>query len=900
MNETRAFTLCAIAALLMAGCDSGMECGPGTHAEGGRCVEACSPGARWDAEILECVSICAEGTIFNEDRGTCEPEVRCGPGTHRAGNECVPDSHVECGSGTRLDPDTGLCVPDCVEGTHRDEATGACMPDSAQCITGQVWDAEAEQCVDVSGYCGEGTTWVASMGACVPDDDLLIADQVEGEGENDPSYGGADSAERLDLPDVGTSVVIGGTISHAVDKDDDGLLDPDYDYFVFTVSGPTLLRIEADGVGGASSGFMITSMDEERSFQRYGIGTTSDGALRDVFLPNAGDFALVASDAFNFVTVPPGPYFGGEGLGYFITVERISIPEAVELLPTDDRHEVEGLWPSEVPAEGSMLGFYFAEVEVDEESVGTLLSLSLETDDRAVGPVLIMVDEEDELLLQGLNASSLWGFTESIGVTIVADYVYWFGSSDASHRVTVADLGMASFDDELSLARIDQASWSEGDEDYPVSYFGFRAEAGKVVTLNATTSTGVTLFEVYEPTFNTSYGWFQGRDTSPLFESTIRFYSHRSGLYVLRVLGLAGATWETSSVRLIPRQRFNISVDAERQVPMPIGRVDDTWITDAPEEVTFSARERFFEIEFDEGDTYSFEVLSGSDFRPVATFYDIEPEGPLASVAYLGGVFPRRFPEAGRALFGIADAAMSPGSFDLQIAPIEIENLGTLTVAAPIDAVEMTLPEGLESRFYRFQASTSGRAQLSIESLGESELTVMVRDASFRLGSTVEGDAQARLIVSDSEPAFFEVSTAGGAAVDGDETFELTLLLTSFSTEVETNDTPDVAQDIVSGEVIHGELTSDEDQDWYAFSVVGGAVYLDVETVAVSGFVDTRLSIVADDGVTVLAFDEDSGDGLLSYIGLPLLEDGTYYIVVHAREGSRGGPYLLEISSSPS
>jgi hypothetical protein len=288
---------------------------------------------------------CPEGQYL-DDTGTCVD---------------LPEQ-TECGAGTVLDAATGECVPVCVAGTHQVDGTGACIPDSAACQSGQVWDNQTNQCVDVTGFCAEGTTWSATAMACVTDDSLLVADQYEGTGENDLLLADG-TPESFTLPASG-AYVIGGTVSAGIDKTGDGIPDPDFDFWAFEITRPSLIRISADGIGGTSSGFMVISLDEELDYRRFGFGTTSDGAVRDVYLPKAGTYAIVASDAMNFLVTPMGgPAFGGPNYGYLITIEQLSVPTATELVLQGGRASGGGAWPVAVPASGTMLGFYEAQLE---------------------------------------------------------------------------------------------------------------------------------------------------------------------------------------------------------------------------------------------------------------------------------------------------------------------------------------------------------------------------------------------------------------------------------------------------------------------------------------------------------------------------------------------------------
>lgn len=263
-----------------------LACGPGTVEVDGVCVLAdggfpCRPGELYDEHSGECLedTRCPDGHYW--DGVECVAEPTCGPGTEPVGRDCVPSDEV-CGEGTRFDEATRTCVAD---------ETG----------------------------CGDGTVFVD--GRCVAYDDTLEADHDEGPEDNDPTFGGA----PLDVPfpEVGGATTLRGCFEPTgVDLDGDGAPEPDRDGFRFEVTEPVVVHVRVDGVGGASGGFVLTSEVAElpdSAWRREAISVVGDVAVRDVFLPVAGAYVLVVSDAR---AILHGADVGGSESCYFAAIER--------------------------------------------------------------------------------------------------------------------------------------------------------------------------------------------------------------------------------------------------------------------------------------------------------------------------------------------------------------------------------------------------------------------------------------------------------------------------------------------------------------------------------------------------------------------------------------------------
>jgi hypothetical protein len=307
----------AVGALFLSSCgDDELACGDGTVEMDGACVPAsmvtCAPGTVLvDGRCVFDADNCAEGTSFDEASGGCVADVtECAPGTVAMGSTCVPDGSVICADNTTFDPDTGTCV-----------------------VTSEA--------------CAEGTTLVD--GVCVPDDETLVA-EVQAAPEPDDSIFQRGTPGSFVPPGIGEERTLDGCITPA-DFDGDGELDVDLDVFEFTVDGPGLYRIRADGLRGLAAAFAVVTKEPLadgslaiqdgfglRGFYRMGVNLVGDTSERRVFLPGAGTYEVAVFDArsLDLERIASGIQnlslpVGSEDTCYFVTIEREPLPEATEV-----------------------------------------------------------------------------------------------------------------------------------------------------------------------------------------------------------------------------------------------------------------------------------------------------------------------------------------------------------------------------------------------------------------------------------------------------------------------------------------------------------------------------------------------------------------------------------------
>ena len=285
----------------LGGCgDSGADCGAGTTEVSGVCI----PNDM----------VCAEGTVFDMTTLTC-----------------VPDMPITCGAGTILDSATGMCVPSstttCGEGTVL--LDGMCVPDTdALCGRNTIYDAEMGTCVpDPDALCEGDLVFVEASATCVDPDELLegMADVRELGEINDPAFNEGAMPQVVDIAD-GTGSFYG--CIEPQDFDDDGIVDADLDYFQISVDGPTLLNVRVDGIRGLSGAVAFFAIEEnllDAGWQRV-IGSLSGvGDEGQVFLPQAGDYFVAASDTRSLLLADV--VAGGPGQCYFVQLATEDLPD---------------------------------------------------------------------------------------------------------------------------------------------------------------------------------------------------------------------------------------------------------------------------------------------------------------------------------------------------------------------------------------------------------------------------------------------------------------------------------------------------------------------------------------------------------------------------------------------
>lgn len=114
-------------------------------------------------------------------------------------------------------------------------------------------------------------------------------------------------------------------------------------------------------------------------------------------------------------------------------------------------------------------------------------------------------------------------------------------------------------------------------------------------------------------------------------------------------------------------------------------------------------------------------------------------------------------------------------------------------------------------------------------------------------------------------------------------------------TESEPNDDALSANAVALGDTLAGNMDVPGDADWYVFNVAADTIIvLDVDASDFGSPVDPVLWLLAPDGVTVLAFNDDYAS-YDSYIEFHITTPGQYYAVVGEYSGSGGSGYFYSL-----
>ncbi|MBN2474057.1 MAG: S8 family serine peptidase [Pirellulales bacterium] len=101
---------------------------------------------------------------------------------------------------------------------------------------------------------------------------------------------------------------------------------------------------------------------------------------------------------------------------------------------------------------------------------------------------------------------------------------------------------------------------------------------------------------------------------------------------------------------------------------------------------------------------------------------------------------------------------------------------------------------------------------------------------------------------------------------------------------------------VAVGSTATGTIDSQDDQDWFALDAVAGAGYC--FTTELLTLTDSMLMLYDQDGVTLLAWDDDGGPGYASSIFWTADASGTYFLSVLPYPGEGAGDYVLNLLES--
>lgn len=111
----------------------------------------------------------------------------------------------------------------------------------------------------------------------------------------------------------------------------------------------------------------------------------------------------------------------------------------------------------------------------------------------------------------------------------------------------------------------------------------------------------------------------------------------------------------------------------------------------------------------------------------------------------------------------------------------------------------------------------------------------------------------------------------------------------------EPNDDPTVVAPFTVGNTQLHAFCVDDDVDWLAFEAAANTTY-QIETSHLASDTDTVMELHDTDRQTVLALDDDGGEGMASLISFTFDKSGTYYIQLHQYNHTGDATYTYDVS----
>ncbi|MBS1119437.1 MAG: hypothetical protein H6Q90_1665 [Deltaproteobacteria bacterium] len=341
------------------------------------------------------------------------------------------DNSKQCGAGTtNID---GVCTGGggaiCGDGTMLDEATGSCVPSDA--------------------VCGDGTVLV--NGTCQDPTGNLTIDLEEGPEPNGFEAGATPAGTIALKPANGTGFVIHGCI-----KPTDNFT-ADLDAYQLTVTGPTLIKISADGVHGLAAGFAaLGDLDQPllANWLRLGLNVSTDTSKRELFLPAAGTYSIVIADTRTLMPItegasdlPPAGNLDGTSC-YFVTVDLKDIPAPAPLPLT-------GVNAGDAGTIGEDLKFYAGPFPTGFTGLTAVIDPedlngdgTVDVNSRAASSLVVLnntslrqINDADNT--SPISAAFFGGIKAGDAPLVVLDYVWNYTVGPADYAITV-DAALAS------------------------------------------------------------------------------------------------------------------------------------------------------------------------------------------------------------------------------------------------------------------------------------------------------------------------------------------------------------------------------------------------------------------------------------------------------------------------
>jgi hypothetical protein len=474
-----------------------------------------------------------------------------------------------------------LAIAACGSNKQRDCATGT-IPDPSG----------ADQCVpDGTVICGNGTTYDMTSGKCVAGGQCPMGQVlVNGTCTDNVTPNAEEAAEPNDMTSAGTITVpavgAAGFVVHGCITPRDANATADIDPWQVTVTGPTLLDVTADGVGGLAAGFVVQPNDpnlaalDTNGWKRFGINLTGTMSHRQIFLPAAGTYDLVMADSRQLFLQES--VAGSDQTCYFTTVTQLALPTPTPIAQAQSKIGGEVQFYSFTPAEGDLF-----DVSADMPSAAANASVVFVNN----GAYRVSNEESVDQLTGAPTPAAVFagGMKASDQVVIAVDTTYNYAIAPADVTVTFTPVHAQALPTNGSVTVTDVAgSWQAGDPLGNMIWLYFDvAHDGDIVHFDETFSKNANWVIVDANTAFVAKVSFPGDPALPNFHDWVRFAT--AGRYYAVVLHPGATAGATSTImsKLTPVSPAAITIGTPISNHDVNGALNSAWFTLDPSAQTW-------------------------------------------------------------------------------------------------------------------------------------------------------------------------------------------------------------------------------------------------------------------------------------------------------------------------
>ena len=311
----------------------------------------------------------------------------------------------------------------------------------------------------------------------------------------------------------------------------------------------------------------------------------------------------------------------------------------------------------------------------------------------------------------------------------------------------------------------------------------------------------------------------------------------------------------------------------------------------------------WFRIDATDGETYIFETVLRSNPDTYITLYAADGTTVLATDDDSGTGRASRIEYTANstgALYVVVEGFdLKRGTYDFNVSqPIPDDHGNQHTSATPMvvgTPVAGNIEQPGDEDWFHFNgyAGTTYVLEALGNSLADPTLTLFEQDGTTILDFDDDSGAgaNAKLIFSPTVDGIYFLK-AEAFDMNATGTYNVSILTSDYDDHGNNYTT---ATAVTVGDTVLGNIEKSGDTDWFSFNGLGGSDYV-IETV-LGTLADSQITLYAADGTTVIATNDNGGQGAASRLTFSPVSNATYFVKVDTPVGVEIGSYQLSVQS---